>query len=363
LLIISGILVLVTWSRAEIALPADNSIPDKPVSNVKPNRQDPDEPPVKAAPPVMKLNLDLTDGSQILGKPEIDTLVLATDYAEMKIALKLVQTVEFQEDHTSVAVSLNNGDSLRGKLKADEIRMDTLFGKVKIASRLITRLEVIYDGGDDIAGTKDMVLYFPFDRDEGGTVTDKSRQGNNGTVKAAKWVKDERRGGAYEFDGSGSMITVADAASLRISTGITVAAWIKTSSQTPQGTFRSIIMKGAYSDRNYTLVMHPTDKVCWTYIKQDNSKWSFLSKTAVTDGKWHHIAGTWDGKTAKLYVDGNCEGESEWTEPLKTTADPVYIGYCPGYGFPTFFNGLLDEVTVLNRAIPESKIKALSRSR
>ncbi|MCA8965619.1 MAG: metallophosphoesterase [Planctomycetes bacterium] len=67
---------------------------------------------------------------------------------------------------------------------------------------------------------------------------------------------------------------------------------------------------------------------------------------------WHHIAGVYDGKAVRLYVDGKRLAETAGTGKRKTNALPLYIGADPrGDGTPTsFVTGSIDEVRLSKTA-------------
>ncbi len=62
--------------------------------------------------------------------------------------------------------------------------------------------------------------------------------------------------------------------------------------------------------------------------------------------KWTHLAGVFDGKECRLYVDGKLSASLKGTGTRKVNDLPLFIGADPdGYGNPTReFAGQLDEV-------------------
>ena len=73
----------------------------------------------------------------------------------------------------------------------------------------------------------------------------------------------------------------------------------------------------------------------------------------VNDGQWHHIAGTYDGATSKIYVDGVLLNNASLTENL-SSSNVLQIGgssYCGNY-----FNGNIDEVKIWNYALDNQEI-------
>lgn len=85
----------------------------------------------------------------------------------------------------------------------------------------------------------------------------------------------------------------------------------------------------------------------------------------LRDGKFHHVAVTVNRRSetgGTLYVDG----EALLTfDPTASPGDlsntgPLRIGNHPQPGLPCFFNGVIDEVSIYNRALPAAEIKSAS---
>ena len=71
------------------------------------------------------------------------------------------------------------------------------------------------------------------------------------------------------------------------------------------------------------------------------------------DGRrWRHLALSWDGSTARLFVDGELVSEARGKGPLSSNALPFFVGADPdGRGRPTsFFRGDVDELRVSRTA-------------
>src|SRR5439155_13067678 len=70
---------------------------------------------------------------------------------------------------------------------------------------------------------------------------------------------------------------------------------------------------------------------------------------------WTHLAGTFDGATYSLYMNGQLLSTAPGTLGQTNTA-PLKIG---GSGDSATFGGLIDEVEIFNRALTASEIQSI----
>ncbi|MBK8293599.1 MAG: VCBS repeat-containing protein [Solirubrobacterales bacterium] len=77
----------------------------------------------------------------------------------------------------------------------------------------------------------------------------------------------------------------------------------------------------------------------------------YASGPTLTPGQWFHVAGTWDGHTTKLYVNGNLVGSSNSANKPPSGSSTLYVGY--GDQAP-WFHGSLDEMAYYGSALPGS---------
>ena len=68
------------------------------------------------------------------------------------------------------------------------------------------------------------------------------------------------------------------------------------------------------------------------------------------------MALTYDGATLRLYVNGTQVATPAATGAIQTSANPLWIGGNTPYG--EYFQGLIDEVRVYNRALTQAEIQA-----
>jgi hypothetical protein len=77
--------------------------------------------------------------------------------------------------------------------------------------------------------------------------------------------------------------------------------------------------------------------------------------------RWYHIAGTYDGGQANLYIDGELKASNNVGVEKNPGPRPLSIAsaLCPaGWGCDGgYFKGIIDEVGIFNKALSENEIK------
>lgn len=216
-------------------------------------------------------------------------------------------------------------------------------------------------------GVPGLVAAYGMDEGTGTTVADKSGTGNVGTASGTAWAAG-KYGQALSFNGTSSMVTVPDAASLRMTGKLTMEAWVK---PTTLGATRPALVKEATSGPPYAL--HAAVKTCtaapflcaimptYSYlpssqVKIGGSAYSATGSTALPTGSWSHIAGVYDGTTVKTYVNGAPVTTTNVSGTNDTSTSPLRIGADTVAG--TYFSGLIDDVRVYNIALTQAQIQA-----
>jgi hypothetical protein len=170
-------------------------------------------------------------------------------------------------------------------------------------------------------------------------------------------------GRAFQFDGGG-YVRVPDAPSLD-SAAITVEAWVKVA--TAQGPFRYLVAKGAHACEaaSYGLCTGRTypGGLCFYVYDGTHAAISPDPGAGIWDGKWHHVAGTFDGTTVRLYVDGEQVGNGT-AASLNINynlpdGNDLFIGTYLWPGGSLGFTGSIDELSTYNRALSASEIQAI----
>jgi hypothetical protein len=179
--------------------------------------------------------------------------------------------------------------------------------------------------------------------------------GNNGTWRGIAAYGPGEAGQGFVFPGNGSGVQFSNSPALRLQT-FTIEAWIKRASASMVSydprwggaifSFGSGGYSFAVGDDGHLVL----DKLFYNEMPMANR--------VVTGTNWHHVAVTKSASTVMFYCDG--------------VAYPAPAPYDPGFTFTTFplvgvrgsdylasFLGTIDEVSIYNRALSGSEIRAI----
>ena len=201
-----------------------------------------------------------------------------------------------------------------------------------------------------------------FDEGEGMTVSDSSKNSNDGEIIGAKWV-DGNFGKALQFNGGSAFVQIEHSDELSLET-FTVAAWVKIE---VEGQWQYILCKTPRPappwKRNYSIQTFIVGDVLLggfddkAKVDGPGDPWEgVIGRTKIADKQWHHVAVTYDKKVLKAYVDGILESQRDLTlDPITNTA-PIMIGTNV---INQGVNGIIDEVGLFNVALSEEDINAI----
>lgn len=195
--------------------------------------------------------------------------------------------------------------------------------------------------------------------DDSGSTAEDAHATNDGTISAG--VTTGETGvivDAFDFNGTSSNVSFGTAC--RPTEGLSISLWFNIADITSGGD-QWFIGNGVYSTNwcGYWVAINTTGNI---NFRLGTNTATLLDKTyesGLDDGSWHHVACTWDGTNAYIYVDN-----------VKSTAtaystDIVYVTACTlrmgsnAYADGTFYGGLLDEVAIYNRALTDAEVEDL----
>jgi hypothetical protein len=88
-----------------------------------------------------------------------------------------------------------------------------------------------------------------------------------------------------------------------------------------------------------------------------------LPYSGLSSGNWYSVIVTFNGTQLKLYVNGNIVNTVNQSGTLQTGNDPLRFGRRGGGGiYDQWFNGVIDDIGIWNRALTECEVKKLYTS-
>jgi PKD repeat protein/glucose/arabinose dehydrogenase len=193
-----------------------------------------------------------------------------------------------------------------------------------------------------------LVASYSFNAGSGTTVADGSGNGNTGTIGTATWTTAGKYGNALAFNGTTARVTVNDSASLHLTAGMTLEAWVNP--QTVSSAWRDVIYKG---NDNYYL--EATSDRGGNVPGAGGTFGTALGSAALAANAWSFLAVTYDRSTIRLYVNGTQVGSLAASGAIATSTNPLQIGGDAIYG--QYFRGTIDEVRVYNVARTQAQIQ------
>jgi hypothetical protein len=197
---------------------------------------------------------------------------------------------------------------------------------------------------------KSILGIWMMDEGNGVVVKDSSGKGNDGEIFGkVNWVNG-KNGKAIEF--AGGNVSVPHKEELNLQT-FSMTCWLNV----PQvvNPYQMVMGKEAWPNRNYSMWLLPDKANVGITSPADQQ---IQSQAVVVDGKWHHVAATYDMKNLRLFVDGNPSGQSAITSKPLTCEAPFMIGGQPPAGGGGV-KGVIDEVCLFNVGLTEDDIKGI----
>ena len=184
---------------------------------------------------------------------------------------------------------------------------------------------------------------------------------NNGTFVGRPSFGAGEVGEAFNLNGTSQYVDVPYNAALTATTNLTVEAWIYPRGLNPASA-SPIVKKsgeGLAQQDGYSLEMNDTGGVAiWGYIN-GGVGWVPSVPATVPLNQWSHVAGVYDGTNLSMYLNGVLVGAPVY-EPgqIVASGNDLQIGHDPA--IPSrYFNGLIDEASVYNKALSAAQILAI----
>jgi hypothetical protein len=195
------------------------------------------------------------------------------------------------------------------------------------------------------------------------------RGGNNGSLQNGATFAPGKVAQAFSFDGVDDYVQVADSPAISVTGSLTIDAWVNFTSYPTDNNFSAIVSKwatnenakhsyflGINRDGNLRLIVGSADG----YSSVMTSGFNTVPLNVFT-----HITAVFDSSSqiARLYINGvEKAADSMLISSIGDNDEPLLIGATDYEQFVStrqFMNGLIDEVEIFNRVLPQSEIQTL----
>jgi hypothetical protein len=185
---------------------------------------------------------------------------------------------------------------------------------------------------------------------------------NHGTLLGGVTFVPGLVGQAFLLNGRDSVVEIADSGDLNITGDLTVDLWAK---RETFGGRAQLVAKGT-ADEDVPSVFSLSfnqDRTMWMFERTDATN-VLLFGPSITDTDFHHYAYVRSGNTHKMFIDGALIKSEKFTGIAGDTSGlPFTIGAIRDSskpsGYNEFFGGMIDEVSIYNRALADADIKSI----
>ena len=201
-----------------------------------------------------------------------------------------------------------------------------------------------------------LVAHYTFEEGPSKQVNDWSGNGNYGKIEGdvAYVALGEGKGYALRFNSGEAYVDCGNTPSLDLTDAVTLAVWFY-----PETSIVGKGFGGVFGKEIGSYCLSYTGK-CWFHVPSGADHDGTLS---VSPFSWHHIVATFDGKRAKLYVDGKLQSVRPSTVDKLPHGGNFYLRYPATWlTVEPEYKCMLDDGRVYNRALSEQQVKELYKT-
>jgi hypothetical protein len=201
---------------------------------------------------------------------------------------------------------------------------------------------------------------FSADRQQGSSI--KAWVGPNITPSGSYRFAAEPAPGRIELPGRDERLVVAESVGKADlpKQNLTVESWVRVDQAQEWGGIFSAIQDNGDFERGLLLGFR-NDHFAFGVATEAGKRLTYLTADVVFEpGHWYYVAGTYDGTTQRLYVNGLLDGESSaqsgpvWYAPSGSVVAGAYQDDDEVYRM----KGALEEIRIFDRALPSQEIAA-----
>jgi len=211
---------------------------------------------------------------------------------------------------------------------------------------------------DPATDSLDPAAYLNFNEGSSVYAMDSSGHGNAGTIHGATRIENGGCGRALFFNGYDNYVTIPFSYGNHPVKEITISLWFFVDSFDPQ------VLLSGYHTGGYRLAFDDGNDLWWTINLEGNGDVSVpIRHEGITPGEWHHVTGTYNGYTSKIYLDGILRNQVNVTGAIHyENNNYIIVGAdagtydTPDPACPRYFRGGIDEVRIYDRALSYGEV-------
>lgn len=163
-----------------------------------------------------------------------------------------------------------------------------------------------------------------------------------------------------DFDGTDDLVDFGD--NLDLVSSFSLEAWVLQEATVTTGTILSNGNIDGTLKTGYHLVLNNNIPNLTWYDNANVEALNITSPYALPNNKWHHIAVTYNGTTAKMYIDGievisDTPSSASYDTPQSFKIGAETTNYATTASYTNFFNGAIQEVCVWDTALSVDQIR------
>ena len=156
------------------------------------------------------------------------------------------------------------------------------------------------------------------DEGTGATVGDASGRGHHGSATDMGRIEG-KFGLAGAFNGTSSMVNLGDANAFNLN-AFTTEAWVYLNQVSGE---RTVFVKRAADN---SLIYDAQTDYSEIWLRLNGNSCNVRSNQTLEPNRWYHFAWTYDGSTARVYVNGTLMNSAACGQALRTGNTPLWLG-------------------------------------
>ncbi len=220
--------------------------------------------------------------------------------------------------------------------------------------KLRKRLGEIYK---DSFPRQKLVLHFDFEGREPNIVKDRSGMGHDAKVIGSPphHPAGGARRGVYRLNGTTDWLSVGRQEKLKMPDVVSLSAWICPA--TFERRMQNVLSDHAPAGNNGKILRLHNNRI--EFLLGPEGQSGEVGARLGEAKRWYHVVATYDGKTARFYLNGALTESKPRPGKISVNVNPLLIGKS---GFSELYIGLIDDIMIFHRTLTDNDVRQLYRS-